>query len=150
MMLPVSATRVLPFMIGLILSVNFVFCWAIPIAGMGILWKNIFSFALLKMFRALDGNETLREFAKKNIYTKPEHSDFFATSVLIIINSIIAISIVFYVQLKTGQLPVWLVFLYYCSWVGIGGRIMGGAYAMAHKEVVMTIDTTFFLIKNRI
>jgi hypothetical protein len=31
-------------------------------------------------------------------------------------------------------LPWWLVYAYYFTWVGMGGRGMGGAYTLSHKE----------------
>jgi len=34
---------------------------------------------------------------------------------------------------------MWLIYAYYFSWVGIGGRIMGAAYALAHKEVTESL-----------
>ena len=130
-----SANRVLPFLFGLAMSINFAICWAIPIMGMGGLWNSFIKQYLLPIITFLDSSTTLRSFAKEYVYTKPEHSDFFLTSALIIINCIISLGTVFYWQLSTGSLPYWLIFAYYCSWVGIGGRTMGGAYALAHKEV---------------
>lgn len=51
-----------------------------------------------------------------------------------IINTFVALGTVFYYQLALGYLPNWLIIAYYFSWVGVGGRIMGAAYALAHKE----------------
>jgi len=62
------------------------------------------------------------------------HADYFVTAVLLIISSSIALGTVFYYQLTLGYLPYWLIIAYYFSWVGLGGRIMGAAYALAHKE----------------
>ena len=130
-----SANRVMPFLFGLAMSLNFILFWAVPIMGMGGLWKSFIKQFLLPIITSLDGSPLLRNFAKEYVYTKPEHADFFLTSALIIINSAISLTTVFYWQLSTGRLPYWLIFAYYCSWVGIGGRTMGGAYALAHKEV---------------
>ena len=69
------------------------------------------------------------------MYTKSEYTDFFATSVLLIISTVASLSVVFYYQFMNGSLPWWLIFCYYFAWVGTGGRIMGAAYALAHKEV---------------
>jgi hypothetical protein len=102
---------------------------------MGGLWKAGLKSIFGPIITYLDKNSILRKFAKDYIYSKPEHSDFFLTSLLIIINSTISIGTIFYWQLSTGSLPAWLICAYYCSWVGIGGRTMGGAYALAHKEV---------------
>jgi hypothetical protein len=127
--------RVVPFLFGLAMSINFVLFWAIPIAGMGMLWKYALKSILMPLYTVLDESSLMRSFAIEYIYTKPEHADFFATVFLLLVNSSISLGFVFYWQLSTGSLPAWLVFAYYCSWVGIGGRIMGGAYTMAHKEV---------------
>ena len=131
----ISTQRILPFMFGLAMSVNFMLIWALPIMGMGGLWKSIIKQFLLPVITGLDQSPLLRSFAKTYIYTKPEHADFFLTSLLVILNSAVSLSTAFYWQLSTGTLPWWLIFAYYCSWVGIGGRTMGGAYALAHKEV---------------
>jgi hypothetical protein len=109
--------------------------WALPIVVMGGLWKAGLKPIFSPIITYFDKNSILRNFAKNYIYSRPEHSDFFLTSLLIIINSTISIGTVFYWQLSTGSLPAWLICAYYCSWVGIGGRTMGGAYALAHKEV---------------
>ena len=130
-----SANRILPFLFGFAMSVNFLLIWALPIMGMGGIWKSIVKQFLLPVITRMDQSPSLRNFAKSYIYTKPEHADFFLTSFLVILNSLISLSTVFYWQLSTGSLPLWLIFSYYCSWVGIGGRTMGGAYALAHKEV---------------
>jgi hypothetical protein len=66
-------------------------------------------------------------------------------SIILIINSFVSISICFYWQLNIGDTPMWLIALYYCSWVGVGGRIMGAAYALAHKEVCDLTNTVFEL-----
>jgi hypothetical protein len=130
-----SMQRLFPFLFGSAMSINFVIFWALPIAGMGGLWKTAIQRVILPIVLYLDKSCVLRNFAKDYIYTKPEHSDFFLTSLLIMINCTLSLGTVFYWQLSTGTLPAWLIAVYYCSWVGIGGRTMGGAYALAHKEV---------------
>ena len=132
---PWFGDRLLPFLSGLVMSINFILFWAIPIAGMGSIYKKLLKPYLQPLFFAIDSNTYLRSFATNYIYTKPEHSDYFTSSLLIIINCTISISTVFYWQLSTGRLPLWLVFCYYCSWVGLGGTIMGSAYSLAHREV---------------
>jgi hypothetical protein len=142
----IATNRILPFLFGLTMSVNFMLVWAVPIMGMGGVWKSVVKRFSLPIITAMDQSPLLRNFAKKYIYTKPEHADFFLTSFLVIANSIISLSTVLYWQLTTGTLPYWLIFAYYCSWVGIGGRTMGGAYALAHKEVC---EDTCLFIANR-
>lgn len=131
-----ATNRILPFLFGSAMSINFILVWALFVAGMGGIMKvPPVKKYLIPIITSLDNSPLLRNFAKNYIYTKPEHSDFFLTSLLIIINSTISLGTVFYWQLSTGTLPIWLICAYYCSWVGVGGKTMGGAYAMSHKEV---------------
>lgn len=126
--------RTLPFISGVVLTVNFLAFWAFPIAGMGQLYKGLLKPYLQPIYIWIEQNKILRSFAANYVYTKPEHADFFALSLLATLNCSITIPFVFYWQLKYGSLPFWLIYAYYCSWVGIGGTMMGTAYGMAHKE----------------
>jgi hypothetical protein len=130
--------RTLPFISGVVMSLNFLVIWAIPIMGMGQFYKSCLKWFLQPIYLQLEGNQYLRSFAAKYIYSKPQHADFFALSLLTAINCSISIPTIFYWQLRYGHLPYWLIFAYYCSWVGLGGSIMGAAYGLAHKEVLFT------------
>jgi ABC-type multidrug transport system permease subunit len=90
---------------------------------------------MMSAFNYLDQHRGIRLFAETYIYNQPRHADFFVTSVLGLFNAAISIGFIFYWQLQNGSLPWWLIALYYFSWVGTGGRMMGAAYALAHKEV---------------
>lgn len=127
--------RIIPFLCGVLMSINFVVFWLIPIMGMGAIYKQCLKPYLQPLYLMMDKNYYLRLFASNYIYTKPEHADFISMSILLIINCSISIPTMFYTQLKYGYLPWWLIFCYYCSWVGIGGSMMGSAYGLAHKEV---------------
>lgn len=135
-------TRVLPMMSGILMSLNFVLIWAVPIMGMGQFYKSFLKSTLQPVYFMIEQNSLLRNFAANYIYTKPEHADFFAMSLLTTLNCAITIPTMFYWQLKYGSLPYWLIFAYYCSWVGLGGSIMGSAYALAHKEVFSSFAIT--------
>lgn len=102
---------------------------------MGQSWKLGLKSVLFPIFNALDKNESIIRFASTYIYTKPRHADYFVTSLLLVIISFLSFTLVLYWQIIYGQLPWWLIFSYYCNWVGIGGRTMGSAYTLAHKEV---------------
>lgn len=145
-MLSRVASRLIPFTSGLLMSINFLVIWAVPIMGMGSLYKQLLKPALKPLYDAIDTSSFLRWFATNYVYTKPEHADFFAMSLLTIINCCISIPIIFYWQLTTGSLPAWLIFVYYCSWVGIGGTIMGSAYGLAHKEVSIFILSNYHFL----
>lgn len=127
--------RAFPFISGSVMTLNFALFWAIPIIGMGQLWKLGMNKLLVPMFTLLDENKTLRSFSEEYVYTKPRHSDFFVTSLLLVANAVISFVLVLWWQITYGYLPWWIICLYYCSWVGFGGRTMGSAYTMAHKEV---------------
>ena len=120
--------------VGVLLTLNFALFWALPIFFMGIIWKHALKFVLMPIYCALDSNRYIRRFAENYIYVNPQHADFFVTSVLLILNYGFGIGLMFYYQLTYNHLPWWLIAGYYCLWVGIGGRMMGGAYALAHKE----------------
>ncbi|KAJ1433136.1 hypothetical protein B484DRAFT_447444 [Ochromonadaceae sp. CCMP2298] len=128
------SSRTLPFISGSIMSINFLLFWAVPIMGMGSIYKHLLKPFLQPIYLALEQSKALRSFAAAHIYTKPEHADFFVMSALVLLNCMISISYVFYYQLVYGHLPAWLIAAYYCSWVGLGGSIMGSAYGLAHKE----------------
>lgn len=130
-----SRDRFLPFLSGSLMTANFIAFWSVPIFAMGNLYKFALKPYLQPVYLAIEGNSYLRSFAANYIYIRPEHADFFALSMLLIINCMISIPTVFYWQFTAGYLPWWLLFFYYCSWVGIGGSMMGAAYGLAHKEV---------------
>jgi hypothetical protein len=134
-----TRARFIPFLTGCLMTANFLVFWAIPIMGMGQLYKALLKTTLQPMYLAMEGNSMLRKFAAKYVYIRPEHADFFALSLLLLVNCSITLPFVFYWQFTYGQLAYWVIFLYYCSWVGIGGNMMGAAYALAHKEVSKTL-----------
>jgi hypothetical protein len=102
---------------------------------MGMLWKYCVKDYIVPVYDLIDKSLILRDFATKYIYAKQNGADFFATSILTIFSTLVSVSAVFYWQLTYGYLPWYVILAYYCAWVGIGGRMMGAAYALAHKEV---------------
>ena len=131
----VSAARIFPTICGVLMSINFILFWAVPVFLMGQAWKLGLNNLIMPIYTFLDENQTIRSVAAALIYTKPLHADYFITSAWLAVHTSIAVFTMFYWQLKYGYLPWWLIFAYYCSWVGLGGRSMGGAYTLAHKEV---------------
>lgn len=130
---------IIPLLGGIFMTINFTMFWAVPIMGMGLVWKHALKKYLQPVYDYIDQHPKLRSFAVKNIYSKPQHADYFAISLLIILNTILSVGTLFYWQLSTGSLPFWLIALYYCSWVGVGGRMMGAAYTLAHREVIYNV-----------
>lgn len=131
-----TRNRMIPFLSGVTLSLNFLIFWAVPVAGMGSLYK----FTPLKRYLQpiyffLENHSAIRSFASLYVYENPQHADFFIMLVFLCASTFISAGVMFYTQLSTGALPAWLIAAYYCSWVGIGGSMMGTAYGLSHKEV---------------
>jgi len=117
------------------MSINFVFFWAVPIGGMGSIYKYGLRRFLFPVYQKyFESSPLFKQFAHTYIYTKSEYTLYFPMVVLLLFNTLISLSLMFYIQFTYGYLPPYVIFLYYCSWVGLGGRVMGGAYTMAHKE----------------
>lgn len=132
-----TTNRMFPFLSGVVLSLNFLIFWAVPVAGMGSLYKHTPLKRFLRpIYSFLENHSAVRNFASYYVYENPQHSVFFVMLVLLCSSAFISAGVMFYTQLSTGTLPVWLVAAYYCSWVGIGGSMMGTAYGFSHKEVV--------------
>jgi hypothetical protein len=129
-----TVNRGIAFLVGFALTLNFAVFWAGPIAGMGGLWKLGLRPLLMPFYRLMDESTLLRKFAEDYVYARKEYSDYFAISVLLIVNCFFTIGGIFYYQHHHGELPWKLIAAYYCSWVGVGGRIMGAAYTLAHRE----------------
>jgi hypothetical protein len=129
-----NAGLVLRRAVGWALQINFLIFWAVPIFGQGQVWKKALQYVLHPLYNLVDRHAGARKFAATYIYERPHYADFFATMVLVTISSIAMIGYVLYHQIKFGFLPWYVVFGYYCAWVGFGGRSMGAAYTFAHKE----------------
>ena len=118
----------------MLLSVNFLVFWAVPIFGMGQAYHLGLKHVLRPLYDRLDRSAALRRFAAAYVYNKPAHADFAATAVLTFLSTTVAFGVALRYQLVHGHLPWALHAAYNCAWVGIGGRMMGSAYTFAHKE----------------
>jgi len=131
---PFSTVRCINRSCGIVLAINFVLLWALPIAGMG----QIFHFGLKRIlippYALLDRSSTFRAFCEKFIYTQPKYADFGATAALTLFSVTTAFGLLLRQQLTYGHIPLWMWYAYNCSWAGFGGRVMGAAYTFAHKE----------------
>ncbi|KAJ1640223.1 hypothetical protein T492DRAFT_534096 [Pavlovales sp. CCMP2436] len=127
-------SRGMRYLVGVLLSINFVAYWAIPLAGMGMLYKFTLKGIGRPLFELVDQSPALRAFAAKYVYQKEQYSDFFLCSLGTAVSISASFLFVLRWQVLHGSLPWWLIFSYYCLWVGLGGRSMGTAYTMAHKE----------------
>lgn len=119
---------------GILLTINFVTLWAVPIAGMG----QAFHLGLKKILRPafflLDNSQPFRKFCEKYIYSAPKYADFGATALLTTMSVSAFFVLLLRQQMLHGTIPLWMWFMYNCSWAGFGGRVMGAAYTFAHKE----------------
>lgn len=119
---------------GVLLTLNFLVCWAVPVVVQGQLFHLGLYRIVRPAFSVLDRSPALRRFATKYVYRRAVHADYFATAILVTIGAAIALAVVFYWQIRFGALPWWLVAAYYFAWVGFGGRGMGAVYTFAHRE----------------
>jgi len=119
---------------GVLLTINFLLFWAIPIAVQGIVWKSVLVYPFRPIYTYLDNHPAIRNFAVKNIFKREVYADYFIQQIFVAASALISFSFAMYWQLTRGELPFWLIYAYYFAWVGFGGRIMGGAYTFAHRE----------------
>jgi len=108
--------------------------WALPIGLMGQAWKLGLWRVFRPVFDLIDRNGAVHSFATKYIYSKELYADFFVLACGLGLSSFAALATVVYYQVTYDWLPWWLVYAYYFAWVGMGGRGMGGAYTLSHKE----------------
>ena len=127
-------SRGLPWAVGFLVSTNFALFWALPILLQGQLFHLALKRVLTPLFHWLDSMGALRRFAAAHIYSKPQYADFFATSLLTALNILTAFGALLYLQLTHGTISWRAHAMYNLAWVGFGGRMMGAAYTLAHKE----------------
>ena len=78
---PFSVVRSVNRSVGVVLAINFVLLWALPIAGMGQIFHLGLKRLLVPPFAMLDRSSTFRSFCEKFIYAQPKYADFGATAV---------------------------------------------------------------------
>lgn len=122
------------FWVGTAMTLNFLVFWAPAVFLQGQVWKAGMKNILRPAFQWLDSRKCIRNFAAKYIYTKEKYTDFFVMSVVQLLLSLASLTFVVSYQNKHGRLDWWVIVAYYFNWVGIGGRSMGAAYTLAHKE----------------
>jgi hypothetical protein len=126
--------RICGYATGIGLTLNFLVFWGLPISGMGMSWKHVLQYPLLPLYNWLDNNALLRSFAETCIYKDKKSVDYFLMSSLLLWSSALSLGTMFYWQKTNGYLEWWQIAFYYCMWVGVGGRMMGAAYTLAHRE----------------
>jgi hypothetical protein len=123
------------FVVGFGVSVNFVALWAAPIMLQGALFKVVLvPLGARRLYERLDASPALRAWAARWVYREARFADFFLTEALLLLWVAGNVSLAVWAQRAQGHLPWSSLWLYYLGWCGVGGRAMGGAYTMAHKE----------------
>ncbi len=120
--------------LGMLLTLNFAVLWAIPIFVQGRLFHAGLHRFLQPIHRFLDRSVRLRRIATKYVYRRSVHADYFASAIFLTVGIALSLAVVFAWQISFGELPWWLLAAYYFVWVGFGGRGMGTAYTLAHRE----------------
>lgn len=131
---PGELNRKFRWTVGVLLTINFLVFWALPIGLQGQTWKLALRYVFGPVYRFIDNSGPVRWLAKNFIYSEPQFSDFFFQSILVVCSVAASLGFVLYYQIQFGFLPLWLIYAYNFAWVGFGGRVMGGAYTLAHKE----------------
>jgi len=122
------------YVVGYIVAIDFALFWAVPMVGQGALYKQTPLVRHLRpFFYKIDRHPLVRRIGSM-FYAKEKHADYFLTQFLFVANFACLFVFVTYWQLTHKCLPWWLIFLYNCGWVGLGGRNMGAAYSLAHRE----------------
>lgn len=121
-------------LLGMALTLNFALFWALPITLQGHIFHRGLHRLMRPVFRLLDRSAALRRIAVRHVYRRPVHADYFATALLLSAGTATSLAAVFAWQISSGGLPWWLLAAYYFAWVGFGGRGMGAAYTLAHRE----------------
>mmetsp|Transcript_16819 Transcript_16819/g.27256 ORF Transcript_16819/g.27256 Transcript_16819/m.27256 type:complete len:511 (+) Transcript_16819:1045-2577(+) len=122
------------YVVGFILSIDFLLFWLVPIAAQGAFFKLVLMPFVCPLFDRFDRSPVLRSFAAKYIYRNPRHADFFMTQLMFLVNFGFHLALALYWQLEYGKLSWGVIAVYNFGWVGIGGRAMGALYSIAHKE----------------
>ena len=107
---------------GVILVVNFIVFWAVPIFVQGQAFHLGLKHVLVPVYNALDRSAALRRFAAAYVYSRPQYADFAATALLTCVSSLGALGYALHYQRAHGCLPWQLVAAYNFLWVGFGGQ----------------------------
>jgi len=122
------------YIVGVILTFDFLLFWALPIFLQGVLWKAFVKRFARPIYDRVDTSTSIRAFTTRFLYNHGKFADFFATQVFAASSMVVCIGALLFYQRSIGDLPLPLVIAYYFMWVGPGGRTMGAAYTFAHKE----------------
>lgn len=120
--------------IGVLLALNFVALWMVPVILQGQSFRRGVSRVVRPVYWILDRSKALRRFASKYIYRREVHVDYFAAAIFLTFTLGGSLAVLFTWQITYGSLPWWLIVVYYFVWVGPGARGMATAWTFAHRE----------------
>ncbi len=135
--LPTSAglEKRVNYAFGFLLFTNWFVFWMIPIVVQGAAFKLGLQSTILKpLYDILDKSTWARTFASRYVYKKSKYTDFFATQVFFILSTCSSLALIMYYHQTQSSLPFYVIMMYNFAWIGPGGRSMGAAYSIAHKE----------------
>ena len=120
--------------LGTVLTLNFAALWAAPVIIQGQSFRHGLGRVLRPLYRLADESPAWRRFAVRHVYRRESDAAYFAAAVLSAVGTVVFFGVMLAWQMAFGALPWWLVAIYYFLWVGPGGRGMGTAYTLAHRE----------------
>lgn len=120
--------------LGTLLTLNFALLWAAPVLIQGQSFRRGLGRVLRPLYRLADESPAWRRFAARRVYRREAGAAYFAAAVFSAAGTIVAVSVMLAWQIAFGSLPWWLIAIYFFHWVGPGGRGMGVAYTLAHRE----------------
>ena len=121
-------------LLGTLLTLNFATLWLAPVMIQGQSYRRGLVRCFRPLYRLVDESPAWRRFAVRRVYRRKADAAYFTAAVLSATGTVVAVGVLLAWQIALGSLAWWLVVIYYFHWVGPGGRGMGTAYTLAHRE----------------
>ena len=120
--------------LGTLVALNFAIFWVVPMLIQGQLHRLGLRRIVRPIYKLVDGSPALRRFAKRFVYMRSEHLDYFASAIFLFVSTCLSLCTLFAWQIAFGSLPWWLIVLYFFTWIGPGARGIATAWTLAHRE----------------
>lgn len=120
--------------LGTLLTLNFAALWAAPVLIQGQSFRRGLGRVLRPLYRLADESPAWRRFAVRHVYRRESDAAYFAAAVFSAAGTVLFVGVMLGWQIAFGEVPWWLVAIYYFHWVGPGCRGMGTTYTLAHRE----------------
>ena len=82
--------------LGLLLTLNFLLFWFVPILVQGQAFRLFLQRLLKPVHDAVDRSPAIRRFAGKYVYREPFRVDYFATALFFLLGAALALALVFW------------------------------------------------------